>query len=58
MKKYVTETFVLNPPTFQFSNIDKFKNEIIYIKKDKENYHEIYYYNLFIFNFYSKYELN
>ncbi len=38
MKKYVTETFVLNPPTFQFSNIDKFKNEIIYIKKDKENY--------------------
>ena len=38
MKKYVTETFVLNSPTFQFSNIDKFKNEIIYIKKDKENY--------------------
>ena len=38
MKKYVTETFVLNPPKFEFSNIDKFKNEIIYIKKDKENY--------------------
>ena len=38
MKKYVTEAFVLNPPKFEFSNIDKFKNEIIYIKKDKENY--------------------
>ena len=33
MKKYVTETFVLNPPKFEFSNIDKFKNEIIYIKE-------------------------
>ena len=38
MRKYVTETFVLNPPKFELSNIDKFNNEIIYIKKDNNKY--------------------
>ena len=35
MQKYVTETFVFNPPKFDFSKIDEFKNEIIYIKKNE-----------------------
>ena len=38
MKQYVTETFVLNPPKFELSQIDKYKNEIIYIEKDRNNY--------------------
>ena len=38
MKQYVTETFVLNPPYFNFSDLDKFKNEIIYIRKNKDEY--------------------
>ena len=38
MKKYVTETFVLNPPKFNFSDLDKFTNEIIYINKNNYDY--------------------
>ena len=36
MKQYVTETFVLNPPKFDFSEFEKFTNEIIYIKKNTD----------------------
>ena len=38
MKQYITETFVLNPPKFELSNINKYKNEVLYIKKDNNNY--------------------
>lgn len=38
MQKYITETFVLNPPKFNFTNLDDFKNEIIYIKRDEKDY--------------------
>lgn len=38
MQNYVTETFVLNPPKFDFSKINEFKNEIIYVKKNENDY--------------------
>ena len=38
MKQYVTETFVLNPPKFNFCEFDKFKNEIIFIKRNTDEY--------------------
>ena len=42
MKQYVTETFVLNPPYFNISDLDKFNNEIIYIKKIKMDIYHVY----------------
>ena len=38
MQKYITDTFVLNPPKFNYTNLDDFKNEIIYIKRDERDY--------------------
>ena len=38
MQKYITDTFVLNPPKFNFTNLDDFKNEVIYIKRDEKDY--------------------
>lgn len=38
MQKYITDTFVLNPPKFNFSKLDDFKNEVIYIKKNEQEY--------------------
>ena len=36
-KQYITNTFVLNPPKCDYSKIESFKNEIIYITKNQDN---------------------
>ena len=38
MRKYVTESYVLDPPKFNFADFEKFKNEIIYIKKNEHDF--------------------
>lgn len=37
IKQYITNTFVLKPPKCDYSKIESFKNEIIYIYKNQDN---------------------